>query len=270
MAKNYSFIGAGNMAGAIIKSFIKNDVSAPDEIMAFDIDKSKYETLKETGIFLCEDLKEAIEFADYIVLAVKPQFMTSALESIKTVPGYEEKIYVSIAAGITTKFIEVGLGMRLPVIRTMPNTPFLVGMGAIALSHNDKVSDFDFETVHNDFTRVAATVVLNEDKMNSIVCVNGSSPAYVFKFIRAMLDGAAEQGFEEQQVKELVLRSIEGSVEMVRNAGFSIQHLIDMVTSKKGTTEKAIMALDENGFEDSVKIAMEACTKRAIELAEGK
>ena len=270
MAKNYSFIGAGNMAGAIIKSFIKNDVSDPDEIFAFDIDKNKYEDLKETGIHLCENIKEAIELADYVILAVKPQFMSSALESIKTVPGFEQKVFVSIAAGITTKFIEEGLGLNLPVIRTMPNTPFLVGMGAIALSKNDNVSDFDFETVYNDFTRVAATIILPEDKMNSIVCVNGSSPAYVFKFIRAMLDGASEQGLGEEEVKELVLRSIEGSVEMVRSTGLSIQALIDMVTSKKGTTEKAIIALDENEFEESIKIAMNACTKRAIELAEGK
>lgn len=270
MAKNYSFIGAGNMAGAIIKSFLLNGVSAPNAIAAFDIDKNKYNTLKETGIILCNDISEAISFADYVVLAVKPQFMLSTLEMIKAVLGFENKVYVSIAAGITTEFIEDALSIKLPIIRTMPNTPFLVGMGAIALSKNVRVSNMDFKTVHNDFSLVAATAVLQENQMNQIVSVNGSSPAYVFKFIRAMLDGAMAQGFSEDQVKELIFRSIEGSVEMVRSSGFSLQQLIDMVTSKKGTTEKAIETLDQNSFEESIKLAMNACTKRAIELAEGK
>ncbi|OGO90677.1 MAG: pyrroline-5-carboxylate reductase [Clostridiales bacterium GWF2_38_85] len=268
--KKYSFIGAGNMASAIIRSFISNKVVNPESIIVYDIDKSKYNFFKSIKVNCANSVDEAISFSDYIILAVKPQFMIEALFPVKKCIEYGNKIYISIAAGITTNFINNFLECNCPVIRTMPNTPFLVGMGAIAISKNKFVDRRIFETIIDDFKKVATVAIFDESKMNSVVSVNGSSPAYIFKFIRAMIDGAVQQGFSESEVKELVLKSIEGSIELVRQNNVPIQNLIDMVTSKKGTTEKAIISLDNDDFENSIIRAMFACTKRAEELAENK
>lgn len=267
MIKKYAFIGAGNMAGAIVRSFISQGVVRPEHIIIYDVNKDIYDYYSSTGVKKANDANEAVTFGDYIVLAVKPQFMISALDSIKVVSGFKDKVYISIAAGISIDFIQQNLGEKVAVIRTMPNTPFLVGMGAIALSRSANVSEVDFNAVIDNFKKVAITSILPEEMMNPVVSVVGSSPAYVFKFIKAMIDGAKAQGFNEEQVKNLILRTIDGSVEMVRSSGKPIQELIDNVTSKKGTTEQAIFALDSCGFEEAVVKAMDACTMRAIELA---
>ena len=267
MSKRYAFIGAGNMAGAIVRSFISQGVISPEDIIIYDVNKEIYKLYSSTGVKTANDANEAVAFGDYIVLAVKPQFMLSALDSIKAALGFKEKVYISIAAGISIDFICDTLGEKVAVIRTMPNTPFLVSMGAIAISKNEMVSDIDFNIVINDFNKVAITSILTEEMMNSVVSVVGSSPAYVFKFINAMLEGAITQGFNQEQVKDLILRTIEGSVEMVRSSGKPIKELIDNVTSKKGTTEKAIQTLDSCGFEEAIIKAMDACTIRAIELS---
>lgn len=270
MPKKYAFIGAGNMAGAIIRSFINHGDIKPEQIMIFDVNKEVYNAYSSTGIFTADITNEAVAFGDYIVLAIKPQFMLAALDNIKAVAGYKDKVYISLAAGISIDFIWQALDAEVAVIRTMPNTPFLVGMGAIALSKSTNVSNDDFNAVIGDFEKVAATSVLPEEMMNGIVSVIGSSPAYVFKFINAMLEGAKAQGFSEDQVKDLILRTIEGAVEMVKSSGKPIQELIDNVASKKGTTEQAIITLDSLGFEDAIIKAMEACTNRAIELEKQK
>jgi pyrroline-5-carboxylate reductase len=264
LADKIGFIGAGNMAGAIIEGILNQKVTSAENLGVIDICEEKCERFKKRGINVFKKYSEICDFCDIIFLAVKPQNYEEVLAELK---GYTNgKIIVSIAAGISTGYIKQRLGSESLVVRVMPNTPLLLGCGATAMCHVAPVSDEQFEKVKNIFMAGGSVDVLPEDKMNAVISVNSSSPAYVYLFAKAVIDGAVKQGIDAKTAEALVAKTLEGSAKMLQSSGHTPDELIKMVSSPGGTTIAALEGLYAHNFEDAIIDAMERCTKRAEEL----
>ncbi len=264
--KKIGFIGAGNMATAIIGGLLKSGSADGEHITVFDVMPDKLELMKnEKGIQTAPDAKTVVEVSDITVLAVKPQNYAEVLESIKLAVT-ENKVIVTIAAGISTDYIAKTVGVECPMVRVMPNTPLLLGKGATALSRRN-ISDEDFACVYDMFANGGETAILDESQMNSVIAVNGSSPAYIYLFAKAMVDYAVKEGIDEGAAMKLVCATLKGSAEMLEKSGDTPETLIKKVSSPGGTTLKALEKLEEKDFYNSVIEAMDACTKRADELS---
>lgn len=264
MADKICFIGAGNMAGAIIEGILSKKVCDAADIGVIDISREKCEKFAKRGIKVFDTYEAAAKNSDIIFLSVKPQNYDEVLNALR---GYTDgKIIVSIAAGISTDFIKSKLGKDSLVVRTMPNTPLLLGCGATALCHVAPVTDQQFNKIKNIFEAGGSVDVLPEDKMNAVISVNSSSPAYVYLFAKAVIEGAVKQGINADTAKGLIAKTLEGSAKMITSSGYSPDELIKMVSSPGGTTLKALEALYEHDFEGAIIDAMQRCTKRAEEL----
>lgn len=262
----FGFIGAGNMATAIIKGLVGNDVVEADKICVCDVDEEKAQTLStEIGVESIPEISQVVDKSQIIVLAVKPQNYGEVLEQAKE-KITESKVIVSIAAGISINYVRAQLGMDCPVVRVMPNTPLLLGKGATAICPSENVSPRDFGIVKSMFSLNGTAEVIEEKHMNSIISVNGSSPAYIYMFAKAVVEYAKSQGIDENTALKLFCATLEGSAAMLLESGDDPDTLIGKVCSKGGTTIEAVNKLNENNFCEIIKEAMDACTKRAEEL----
>lgn len=265
MGKTIGFIGAGNMATAIINGMLNNGVSSPENLLAFDLDKNKLNQMEKRGIAIAQTSRAVAKAADIILLAVKPQNYQEVLEEIKLVVT-EQKVIVSIAAGISISYITSLLEKDCPCVRVMPNTPLLLSSGASALCPSENIDKEDFDIVYNMFAASGVCEVLPESQMNAVISVNGSSPAYIYLFAKAVCDYAKEQGIQHSVALNLFCSTLKGSAEMLVRSGDSPDELIKKVSSPGGTTVAALKTLDEHDFYGSIKDAMSSCTKRAEEL----
>lgn len=264
MTKKIGFIGAGNMAGAIIEGILSQKVADACCLGVLDVNASKCESFKARGIGVFDTIAALAAFSDIIFLAVKPQNYEEVLGELA---GHTEgRIVVSIAAGISTGCIKSRLGSGCHVVRAMPNTPLLLGCGATALCKAEPVTDGEFLSVREIFAAGGSVDVLPEEKMNAVISVNSSSPAYVYLFAKAVITGAVKQGMDVATATALIAKTLEGSAKMIASSGYTPDELIKMVSSPGGTTLKALEALEEHDFEGAVVDAMERCTKRADEL----
>ncbi len=259
------FIGAGNMATAIIGGLLSAG-KKPEDIHVFDLDAQKLAVFSDKGIVTEASGNEVTKNSDVVVLAVKPQNYREVLSEIAS-DADENKTFVSIAAGITIDFVRQGLGVCCPVVRVMPNTPLLVGKGATAICFSENVTAEVKEVISSMFSGSGTIDEFPEDKMDAVISVNGSSPAYFYLFAKAMADYAVSVGIDRQRAMNLICAAMEGSAEMLRSSGDDPDTLIKKVSSKGGTTLEALGKFYEHGLEDTVKEAMAACTKRAGELA---
>lgn len=262
--KKIGFIGAGNMATAIIKGLVAQNNTA-DFINVYDISAEKCELMKELGANVFTSGKDIVENSDIIVLAVKPQNYAEVLEQLRSSVN-ESKTFVSIAAGISIAYVRDALKCDCPVVRVMPNTPLLLKKGASALCPSENISEEDKKIVYDMFAGSGVCEYITEEHMNEIISVNGSSPAYIYLFAKAMADYAQAHGIDYDRAMNLVCATLEGSAAMLRESGDSADVLIDKVSSKGGTTIAALEKLREHNFYEAVQDAMDACTKRAEEL----
>lgn len=263
--KKIGFIGAGNMATAIIDGLLRSDPESARSITVFDILPDKLSSMQAKGVSVSESVSDVTAESDIIVLAVKPQNYAEVLAEVgKTIAP--SKVIVTIAAGISTDYIAKAVGCDCPMVRVMPNTPLLLGVGASALSRRN-ISDDDFDYVYRMFANGGTAEILDEAQMNSVIAVNGSSPAYVYLFAKAMIDYAKQEGIDEDKALRLVCATLRGSAEMLEHSGDTADVLIKKVSSPGGTTLKALEKLEEKDFYNSIIEAMEACTKRAGELS---
>ena len=259
--KKLAFLGAGNMAFAIVGGLMNADITVYDKIT------SQYDKF-DSSVKRAVSAPDAVRNADYIFLAVKPQnFPELLLELRESGVSSDGKTFVSIAAGISCESICRGLGKQVAVIRTMPNTPLLIGKGVTALSRNELVSDSVFDEIRTLFSVLGKTLVLPEDKMNAVIAATSSAPAYVYYFIDAICKEAKAEGIDTPELLTAVCAMVSGSAEMLMSMEKTPEELIKMVTSPKGTTERAMNVLYEEGFADTVARAMQACTERAEELS---
>lgn len=266
MSKKIGFIGAGNMATAIIGGLLANRLKSSDEILVFDLDEAKLSAMAEKGIASASNGTELVEKADIIVLAVKPQNYDEVLSGIKAAVN-ENKIFVTIAAGISIEYVRKGIGKNCPAVRVMPNTPLLLGKGATAMCCSENISDEDFNEVYNMFAFSGEVAILPEEQMNAVIAVNGSGPAYVYLFAKSMVDYAVSVGIDRETALKLVCKTFEGSAEMLRSGNDTPEELIKKVCSKGGTTIEAMNVLYERNVPQAINDAMAACTKRAGELS---
>lgn len=266
--KRIGFIGVGNMAGAIIgglTALSDGAFSVQDCIALYDANPEQYTRLK--GNFkIAENIEQLVANSDIVVLAVKPQNYSEVLSEIRGL-SLDGKLFVSIAAGISTQYIEKQIGAPVPVVRTMPNTPLLIGRGVTALCRNERVSDAAFDDVEEIFLARGETLRLEEKDMNKIIAATSSAPAYVFLMIKAICEGAKAQELACTGLKEAVCKMVAGSAELALQSEKSLDDLIRMVTSPKGTTEKALDVFYKYNLENIVSEAMLACTNRADELS---
>lgn len=263
--KKIGFIGAGNMATAIINGMIGNKAKDPSMIYVFDLDNAKLDIMKQNGINVCESANDAVEKSDIIVLAIKPQNYEEALLGIKS-SVTEEKVFVTIAAGISINYVTETLGVNCPAVRVMPNTPLLLGYGATAMCRSENISDEDFNEIYNMFALSGEVCLFSESKMNEVISINGSSPAYFYLFALAMKQYAEEAGFDGETALKLIAKTMEGSAHMILESGDTLETLIQKVSSKGGTTIAALDVMKSKGIPEAIKEGMAACTKRAEEL----
>lgn len=259
------FIGAGNMATAIINGIIKADIISANSIYVYDLSAEKMSAMSKKGLRAAASGQEVVKNCDVVFLAVKPQNYEEVLTGLK---GYadDKKVFVSIAAGISTQYVTKLLGVNCPVVRAMPNTPLLLSKGATALCRGEGVSDDDFSLVSSLFAASGIVEEIMEDKMNEIIAVNGSSPAYIYLFAKAVIDYAVSVHIDAGAAMRLFCKTLEGSAAMLTDSGNTPDELIKMVSSPGGTTLKALESLKEHGFYEAVIEAMKRCTERAVEL----
>ena len=268
--KKIAFIGVGNMAGAIIKGLMAQESPIGwSDLYLFDRYPDMCTPYVQQGAVASASIEEAVSAADCVVLAVKPQNFPEILPVLASTPNIQSKLFITIAAGITTNSIKTALGGSVSVVRALPNTPMLIGQGVIAVCQAPTVATEDFEFVCNLFRASGSVLVIDESEMNRIISVTSSSPAYVFAFIRALCDGATMQGLSmsSKELLDSVCDMVIGAATLLKTGTKTPAEQISTVTSKGGTTERAMGVLAEGDFEGLIHRAMQACTDRADELS---
>ena len=260
------FIGCGNMAKAMISGIIKSKLCAPKDIMAFDVYAAGLQAASnDLGITAAADNKSIARSADVIVLAVKPQFYETVITDIKDTLT-ANCVVVTIAPGKTLSQLETWFGKSVKLVRTMPNTPAMVGEGMTAVCANKAVGEDELKTVRALLDSFGKTEVVAEYMMDAVVAVAGSSPAYVFMLIEAMADAAVMGGIPRSSAYTFAAQAVLGSAKMVLETGKHPGDLKDMVCSPAGTTIEAVRVLERDGFRSSVIEAMDACIKKSKSL----
>ena len=253
------FIGTGNMAGAIMGGVIKSNVFKPEETIGADLFAPGREgAQKEYGINVTADNKEVASKAETIILSVKPQFYASVIAHIKDVVT-DNQIIITIAPGKTLAWLAEQFGKDVKIVRTMPNTPAMVGEGLTAATPNEHVTKEELDYACKILSAFGKVEVVTEHMMDAVVAVSGSSPAYVFMFIEAMADAAVSGGMPRTQAYQFAAQAVLGSAKMVLETGKHPGELKDMVCSPAGTTIEAVRVLEEKGFRSSVIEAMKTC-----------
>ncbi len=277
MRKKIAFIGVGNMAQAIISGITARETGsvAWSDIILFNRHREKIEKYSSFGSRIADTLNEAVDLADCIILCVKPQNFCEILPTLSKCKNVENKLFISIAAGIGTEAVSSAAN-GAPVVRVMPNTPLMIGQGVSALCRNSVVSDEDFCFACDIFSSAGTVITIDESEMNKIICVTGSSPAYVFMLIKAMYDGACMQGLlkdgdsnnglTSDNLITCICDTIIGSAMLMKCGNKTPDEQIATVASKGGTTERAISELERYNIYEAVSSAMKKCTDRAEEL----
>ena len=259
------FIGSGNMAQAMFGGMIKAGYPA-ENIIVTGIDQKQLEEKKaQYGVQISGDNREAAK-GDVVVLAVKPHQIQSVITQIKEVVT-DETIVVSVAAGITLAQMFEWFGRELKLVRTMPNTPALVGEGMTAIVPGPLLTPHDVERVVAIFNSFGKSQIVPESAIHGIIAVAGSSPAYVYMFIEALADGAVLKGIPRSQAYELASQAVLGAAKMVLETGQHPGALKDAVCSPGGTTIQAVAQLEKSGFRQSVLAAMEACADKSRQMS---
>ena len=263
---NVGFIGAGNMGYAIMKGIADSKMSSEISLFAYDKFEQSLKRAESIGAKAMESGKALAQACDYVFLAIKPQQLDEVLEEIAPAVT-AETVLVSICAGITDEYIASKTVDNAKVVLVMPNTPLLLGEGATALSRSEAVTDDEFSLVCSIFGSCGEYAVISKDKMKEIIAINGSSPAFIYLYAKAFIDYAKSVDIDEEVAKTLFAKTLIGSAKMITDSGNSIEQLIEMVSSKGGTTIAGLEQLRAGELEKTVENACKACTKRAYELS---
>ena len=267
--KKIGFIGAGNMASALIGGLISSDDISPQDIIVTDINDSQLNEMEaKFGIRSCGDNNQCAAEVDVVVICVKPQMMAEICKSISDVVTEHKPMIISVAAGITTQNLNGWLGEKTAVVRAMPNTPALIQTGAAGLFANEQVSD-DQKDVAEKILRAVGVVlwVDKEKEMDYVTALSGSGPAYFFRMMEAMENAGIELGLEKETAHILTLQTALGAAKLAMESNDSLSDLRKKVTSPGGTTEKGVAAMQEACIDDMLKSTLQAASDRAEELS---
>lgn len=268
-SSSIGFIGAGNMAEALIRGLVRGGHIAADRITASAPRRERLDELvKAYGIAVTGDNREVARGSGVVVLSVKPQIMDKVLREIgdQLKPG---TLVISIAAGVGTEAIETAVAEGVRVVRTMPNTCALVGAGATAISGGKHANPDDLATAKAIFDAVGITVVLDEIHLDAVTGLSGSGPAYIFLILEALADAGVKVGLSRRNAQRLAAQTVMGSAKMLLETDEHVGHLKDMVTSPGGTAIAGLHTLEEGGLRTTLINAVETATKRARELGRG-
>jgi pyrroline-5-carboxylate reductase len=267
MTRTIGFIGCGKMAQAMIEGMIRSNLVKPEQLIASAATESTLQNVSNKyGIGVTTSNSEVARRANFLFLAIKPNLYGEIIEEIKH-EIQSDSIVITIAAGISLDYMEKAFGRVVKVVRTMPNTPSLVGEGMSALCKNNSVSDDDIAEVINLFESFGKAEVMDEKLMDAIPAVSGSSPAYVYLFIEALADGAVLQGIPREQAYRLAAQAVLGAAKMVLETGKHPAELKDAVCTPGGATIEAIATLEKERFRGTVLSAMESCTTKSKALS---
>lgn len=262
-----AFIGAGNMAGALIKGLLGAGACEPDHIWATDVRTERLDELgARHGIQVGSDNIAAAEWADVVVLATKPQVFDRILAQVA--PAVGKALVVSIAAGVPIETMEQHLPRECRVVRTMPNTPALVDAGATALAAGTHATADDIALARKIFESVGITVVLDESLLDAVTGLSGSGPAYIFLIIEALADAGVKVGLHRDSAQLLAAQTVLGSAKLLIETGEHPGRLKDMVTSPGGTAIAGLHTLEAGGLRTTLINAVETATNRARQLGE--
>jgi pyrroline-5-carboxylate reductase len=268
MKKTIGFIGCGNMAQAILGGILNSGIVDGRAVMtSAKSEATKSKVAEQFKVECTEDNLAVAGFSDILFLSVKPDQYKEVISEVKDAVK-EDAIVVTIAAGITMEWIESEFGRKLKIVRTMPNTPSLVGEGMTAYCDNQQLTDEELTEVSGILTSFGKAEQVDESLMDAIPAVSGSSPAYVFMFIEALADGAVLQGVPRSQAYQLASQAVLGAAKMVLETEKHPGELKDAVCSPGGATIEAVAALEKNGFKGAIMKAMEACGKKSASLGE--
>lgn len=269
MQSQIAFIGAGNMAGALIGGLIADGVS-PDRLTATDTSREKCEALRAAaGIRTLQDNRAAAADADVLVLAVKPQVLRDVALELAEQVQRTRPLVISIAAGVRSESLQAWLGEDVPVVRTMPNTPAMIQAGASVLYATPAVSEAQREQAESLMRAVGLTQwVEDEGLMDAVTALSGSGPAYYFLVMEAMEDAARRLGLPAETARLLTLQTALGAARMALESSEPPSTLRARVTSPRGTTERAVAVLEDGGIRDLFRRALKAARDRSIELSD--
>ncbi|GBC59773.1 pyrroline-5-carboxylate reductase [Desulfonema ishimotonii] len=264
--KQIAFIGAGNMAEAIIKGLLDSGTVAPDQVAASDVVPARRELMADIyGIRLTDENTAMVKDADIVMLAVKPQVVSAVMTEIGPHMG-AEKLLISIVAGLPVRTMTAALKPGTRIIRTIPNTPVFVGEGMVVLGSGDTARAEDYAVAEAIFGPVARTLTVEEKLMDAVLGISGSGPAYVFMMIEALADGGVRMGLTRDVAMTLASQTLLGSAKMCLETGTHPGQLKDMVTSPGGTTAAALFALENGKIRATLMAAVEAAARKSEEL----
>lgn len=268
MSRKISIIGAGNMGEALIRGILATELFPDTDIMASEPrEKRRREIARQLRIKVTADNKEAVRFAETVILSVKPQEARTVTEEIRS-EIRESQLLISVMAGISTSWLEKQFMKKIPVVRVMPNTPALIRAGVAAISQGSFVRKEHLKEAEKIMGAVGRVLRLPEEMMNAVTAVSGSGPAYLYFFIEALSEAARDLGIEEKLARDLARETVIGSVKLLDETGEDPAILRKKVTSPGGTTEAAIRVFREKGFADLLKEAVKAACQRSRELEE--
>ncbi len=267
MKYRLAVIGCGNMGQAIVRGLLREHWAEPSEIIATNPSTEKTHALAtELGISVSTDNALAARDAEVVLLGVKPQIIKGALKDLRGVvkPG---QLVISIAAGISTRFIEY-YTENAPVVRAMPNLAVTVGMGATAICPGTLCTPEHLATADGIFTSVGTVEHVHESLMDAVTGLSGTGPMYIFHVIEALSDAGVKMGLPRETATRLATQTVRGSARLVQESGEHPAALRDSVTSPGGTAITALHVLRKQAFAAILMDAVEAATRRSAELGE--
>jgi pyrroline-5-carboxylate reductase len=268
--KRIAFVGAGNMAEALIKGLLASEKVAGKDVIASDRHAEKVARVAQRhGITGTTDNNACVTGAQIVVLAVKPQVMNSVLAPLASHIAHDALV-VSIAAGVTTATLEAHLQQGTRVIRTMPNTAAMVLRSATAVAPGSHATEADLAVAREIFEAVGRVVVVDEVQLDAVTGLSGSGPAYIFLIIEALADAGVKVGLSREIALELAAQTLLGSAHMLLETGEHPGRLKDQVTSPGGTAIAGLHTLEAGGLRTTLINAVEAATRRSRELGDAK
>lgn len=261
-------IGIGNMGEAIVKGILNKNILRADDIIIYDKLEEKAKKVSDIyGVGVAKSNSLLAKLSETIILAVKPQDLEETIKEIKEFLT-EEKILISILAGVPIKKIRKLLNKNIPIVRVMPNTPALIGEGAIAVSFDKNINNEEKEYILSLLSALGKVYNVEEKYIDVITGLSGSGPAYVFTFIDGLAQGGVKKGLPYNLALDLAIQTVLGSAKLLQETGEHPMVLRDKVSSPAGTTIYGLHSLEKHNFRNAVISAVEEATNRSKELSQ--
>ncbi|WP_085993773.1 pyrroline-5-carboxylate reductase [Oceanobacillus senegalensis] len=269
MKKRIAFLGAGSIAEAIISGLVKAEIVPNEHI--YVTNRSNIKRLEEMEnryeIVSMEDKEKAVNSADIVVLAMKPYDLHDSLQELKSYIT-ENKLIISILAGVSTEAITKELAVNSPVVRVMPNTSAMIGHSATALAKGEYADEEHLKLAETLFNTIGTTTIVDEKDMHAVTAISGSGPAYFYYMVEAMERAAIEAGMDQDIAKQLITQTVIGAGAMLQQSGEPADVLRKKITSPNGTTEAGIHVLEENHMHKILMQCVKSAKERSEELGE--